>query len=117
MTAVAPATADWLKAAALYTAAVDPTAASWGDSVTETEIISPLALEADASAEAARQLGFLAGPLAIDEHLVSGDQAGLIGQTVLLAGDRLGYEAEAVAFVIGAVESDGLTVLTVLRRL
>ena len=118
MSAVNPSVADWLEADALYATATDPAAADWGDSATESEIISPLALKADALAEAARQLGFQGGPLTIDEHIVLGRQIALIGTAQTLTGDRLGYESGGAVFVIGAVENaDGTTTLTVLRRL
>lgn len=112
-----PTFADWLKAVALYaTATVD--ASAWGDSAIETEIVSPLAFRPDALAEAARQLDALGGPLAVDEHVVLGRRSDLIGQTVAILGDRLGYETPARVFVIGVAEqANGTTTLTVLKRL
>ena len=85
----------------------------------ETEILSPFALKADAEAEAARQLAFLSGPLAIDTHLVPGLRSDLFGQAVTIASSRLGYGAGRPAFVIGVEEADAAdqTTLTVLVKL
>lgn len=114
---VAPSFADWLKATALYATSADDGSA-WGDKAVETEIISPLAFKPDALTEAARQLEVLGGPLAVDEHVVSGRHIAMLGKSVRVAGDRLGYENGAQVFVIGATEqANGTTVLTVLKRL
>jgi hypothetical protein len=114
---LAPTYVDWLKAVALYAPATDD-ATAWGDSAVETEIISPLAFRADALAEARRQLNILSGPFALDEHIVEGRLASLIGKTVALSGDRLGYEIAPTVFVIGVAEqANNTTALTVIKRL
>ena len=112
--------ASWLQSEALFADATDGLVAGrWGSRATITEIISSLAFEDDATAEAGRQLSFLEGPLAKDEHIVPGMQSNLIGTLVELSGPDLGYEAGAVVFVLGAVESENAntTQLTVLYRL
>lgn len=112
--------ARWLKEGVIFAPAEDAAAAAkWGSLARSTDIVSALADEAGAQAEAARQLAFLAGPIAIDRHLVAGSRFDLIGQAVTIAGDRLGYEAGVTVFVIGAEEAAGTdqTTLTVLRRL
>lgn len=111
---------DWLKTAALFAASTDGAfAALWGAEAVETEIISTLALDADAIAEAARQQGFLEGPLAVDIHDVPGLREDLIGRPVTITADQLGYGAGVVVFVIGAKEHERVerTTLIVLRRL
>lgn len=112
---------SWLGSTALYVGASDAaTVARWGDRATDTEYLSPIAIEADADAEAVRQLSFLAGPLARDEHVVQGLRHDLLGKTIRITGTGLGYEAPgAVVFVLRVEESDAtdMTTLTVLRRL
>ncbi|HYD12741.1 MAG TPA: hypothetical protein VEC11_07825 [Allosphingosinicella sp.] len=111
---------DWLKTGAKFEASTDAgIAAAWGADAAETEIVSPLALLADAAAEAVRQEAFLKGPLVIDRHVVRGLKAYLVGRPATITIDRLGYDAGVDVFVIGAEERDGveLTNLTVLRRL
>lgn len=104
---------EWLRSMALYASATDAAlAARWGDRAVESEILSPIALKADADAEAARQLAFFGGPVAFDVEEVAGRQVGLIGCAVTFEG-----EAEAV-FVINAQELvGGRTQLVVIRRL
>lgn len=112
-------TAVWLKEGALYALSTDSGIASaWADSL-ETEIVSPLAVAADAATEAARQQAFLEGPLAIETHNVPGLKSSLVGSPITLTGTHLGYDAGLVVFVIRAVEIEGInrTELTVLRRL
>lgn len=98
-------------------------AGQWGDRAIDTSLTSAYAGDADAQAEAGRQLQFLGGPLVQDEHKVPGLRHDLIGKRVRLktyAAHSLGYDgAGALAFVIGAVESEDsdTTTLTVLRRL
>lgn len=112
--------ARWLREGALRTSAPDAAvAALWGELAGETEISTPLALLDDAVAEAGRQIEFLGGPLAIDEHLVDGLRVDLFGQPVTIRTDRLGYQAGVVVFVIGAAEEEETeqTRLTVVRKL
>lgn len=109
--------AAWLTADALYATSVPASAAAWGDSARETTIISPIALLADAQAEAARQAGFLAGPFAVDEHDVLGSQIDCLGRVITIKGDRMGYQNGKDVFVIGAQEGANITTLTVLVRL
>jgi hypothetical protein len=110
----------WLQSIALYTTAADAgTVARWGADATTSEIISPLALKAGADAEAARQIAFLSGPLAVDRLLVPGLRRDLLGQVFTAQGAPLGYAAGADVFVIGIAESETVqtTALLVLRRL
>lgn len=111
---------EWLKDGALHAEATDAAAAgAWGATALETRIMSPIALAADAAAEAARQRTFLAGPLAIETHDVPGLRIDLLGRPVTIIADRLGYDAGLTVFVIGVDEREGIerTILTVLRRL
>lgn len=112
--------ARWLREGVLFAPATDAAAAArWGDSARASDVVSGLATQAGAQAEAARQLGFLGGPLVIDEHYVAGARIDLVGSAVRLTADRLGYEAGADVFVIEAEELDQTdqTRLVVLRRL
>lgn len=112
--------ARWLKEGIIYASATDTAIETkWGARARSTDVGSPLATKAGAEAEAARQLAFLGGPLVIDDHVVAGLRADLIGQPVTLTINRLGYDAGVVVFVIGAAESDQVeqTTLTVVRRL
>lgn len=112
--------ASWLKAPSRTVGAtITGAAAAWGDKAVDSTVVSPLALKADAQAEATYQAQFLAGPIARDTVLVKGLRADLIGRLVTIVGDRLGYEDGADVFVIGAKESDRVqtTSLTVLKRL
>lgn len=117
---VDPGFAQWLKDGVLFASADDAqVAAIWAAVARVTEVTSPLALKADADAEAARQAAFLGGPLAIDDHLVDGQRADLLGKAVTITSARLGYGAGASVFVIVVAEADdqNLTTLTVLRKL
>lgn len=109
----------WLKEGALFAASTDAgVAAAWGGDALETEVMSCLALAADAAAEAARQEAFLKGPHAIEEHDVPGERSDLIGRPATIVAGRLGYGAGLTVFIIGAEElANGRTLLTVLRRL
>ncbi|HEX8224463.1 MAG TPA: hypothetical protein VF605_11665 [Allosphingosinicella sp.] len=112
--------ARWLKEGVKFASADDAgVAAKFGALGRSTEIQSPLALLAGATAEAARQVAFLAGPLVVDTHLVDGLRADLLGQPVTIQADRLGYDAGVVVFVIGVEELAAVdqTTLTVLRKL
>jgi hypothetical protein len=113
-------TVDWLKSGALFASATDAAvAAAWGEDAIETEIVSCLALEADALIEAARQQELLEGPLAVETHEVPGLVSHLALQPVTLTCSKLGYQAGLTVFVIFARERDDVrrTVLTVLRKL
>lgn len=122
MTAVDPLYAQWLMAEALFKVASDATMiARWGTTARTTERVTTLANEADATAEAARQIAFLGGngPLAIEEHELVGEWAGFLGRIITLTIDRLGYDAGLNVFVIGAQDNRaaGTSTVTVIRRL
>lgn len=116
---VDPSIADWLKAPALYASAADAVvAARWGDAAQESSIMSGIADRAAAEREAARQLAFLSGPLAIDTHNIPGFQRGLLGKVVTITADRLGYQSGVDVFVIGYQEQNvNMATVKVLRRL
>lgn len=117
---VDPAFARWLREGAIYAEATDAAIeVLWAELARVTEAMSPLALQADAEAEAARQVEFLGGPLVIDRHLVAGLKSYLIACPVTIKGDRLGYAGGVSVFVIGVAEQAGAdhTQLTVLRKL
>ena len=111
--------AQWLKEGSLKAAAADaPHLAAWGNDAIETDITSCFATQGAAAAEAARQLDFLRGPLAIEVLEVPGLLADRVGRVVTIKADQLGYATGLDAFVIGAAEKEGeRTELTVLRRL
>lgn len=120
VTLVDPDFAEWL--ASEETSAIASDAASeakWGVLAIDTAISSALALRPDALAEAARQLSFRPGPVAIETLRVPGLQVEMIGKVVTLTADKGGYAAGVDVFVLGADEIDGLggTKVTVLRRL
>lgn len=122
MAAVDPIYAQWLMAEALFKVATDATmTARWGTTAKTTDRITTIATEADAAAEAARQIAFLGGngPLAIEEHELVGEWATYLGQIITLTIDRLGYDAGLNVFVIGAQDdrSAGTSIVTVIRRL
>lgn len=115
---VDPGFADWLRARARFVSIDDAVVAgAWGLDAVESEIVSPLTELADAQAEGARQMAFLGKAAAIDTHIVPGLRADLFGRTITLTIDKLGYLAGVACFVIGAEEGDGVTALTVVRRL
>lgn len=112
--------ARWLREGVKFATVDDATiAALWAELARVSEITSPLALEAGAEAEGERQIEFLGGPLAIDEHLLAGLRFDLFGKAVTLVVDRLDYTAGAVVFVIGVeeLEETEQTKLTVVRKL
>ena len=111
--------AAWLKSESLFVSAAPANAAAWAGRGEESEVRSLLVNKADALAEAARQAGFLGGPNARDRHVVPGARKDLLGKTITIRGDRLGYTAAGVpAFVLGVVENDnGTSTITVLRKL
>lgn len=118
MAAVASGLAAWLKADALFTSTV-PGGVAWGARGVAADIQLPVDAKADARVEADRIASFMGSPAVKDSVEVIGRRRDLLGKSVTLKGDRLGYVAEGVAvFVIGVVETDfGTTVLTILRQL
>ncbi len=119
MVPVDPIFAQWLQADALWHVGEDAARkARWGDSGQLSERLTTIAAQADAEAEAVRQLAFLAGPLVPEEHLLAGPWAAYLGQVITLTGDRLGYAAGVDVFVIGVVDdrAAGTSRVTVLRR-
>lgn len=117
---VDPEFARWLREGVSHAAAADEgIEAAWGELAVETSITSPLALQADAEDEAERQLALLAPPSAPEIHDVPGRQAGLIGRTVTITVNALGYDTGLDVLVLEADETSrpGRTLLTVLRRL
>lgn len=120
MTSVDPVYAQWLMSEALWQVGVDATLqARWGDRAQSNQRMTTIATKADATAEAARQIAFLGGPLAIEEHVLSGEWAARLGQVITLTIGRLGYDAGVDVFVIGAEDdrSAGTSRVTVVRRL
>ena len=114
---VAPFYSEYLGSTALF-ANADATGVAWGERGVESETISPLALKADAEAEAARQLEFLSGPLVEDVVVVDGARRDLMLKTIAVTGSKLGYDANGKAvFVIGYQELAATTELYVLRSL
>lgn len=109
----------WLKAPALYASGTNGSLpAGLNDAARDQEIISSIYNLAGANAELARQVAFLAGPLARDVAIVRGAHVNLIGRAINLTCDLLGYEVGPLVFVIGVDErDDGLSEITVLRRL
>lgn len=108
---------EYFKGEAYYLSVPSPHAVNWGDRGVDSEIISPLHTEAGALAEATRQAAFLAGPLVEDVAVVSGARRDLMGKTITVICDKLGYDAGVPVFVIGFAEKDGYTELNILRSL
>lgn len=122
MAAVDPIFAQWLMAEALWQVQADAVLTGrWGATAQTTERVTTIAVEADAMAEAARQIAFLGGngPLAIEEHELTGEWAAYLGRIVTLTIDRLGYDNGLSVFVIGVQDNRaaGTSTLTVIRRL
>lgn len=117
---VDPVFAQWLQDEGLWSLVEDAAAIGrWATGAVTSERMTSIAFEADADAEAARQLAFLKGPLVIDEHVLKGEWRGYRGQVITITGDRLGYDAGVDVYVL-AVEDDlaaGLSTVTVIRRL
>lgn len=109
--------ADWLRSPALV--AVDSAVSAWGVLAIDSSITSPLAIKADAEAEAQRQRTFLGPPAVVDVLRVPGRCVDLVGQAVTLIADHEGYRADAVVFVVSAQEQEGdnSTIVRVIRRL
>lgn len=118
MSFVEPSFAEWLGSEARFVEAVSADA-RWTAIGAATRQVSSLATRAAAVAEAARQVRFAGGPLALDRHLVSGLQRDLLGKVVGLTIDQLGYRDGGSCFVIAIKERDTveMTELLVLRRL
>ena len=122
MNAVDPIYAQWLMAPALWRVSANAALMTrWGASAQTTERVTTIATEAEATAEAARQIAFLGGggPLAIEEHELVGEWAQFLGQMITLMIDRLGYDGGLDVFVIGAQDNraSGTSTVTVIRRL
>lgn len=118
MPVVASTLAEWLRSPELVELVEDlGILAAWGDLATDSQISSPLALRADAAAEATRELAFLGLPLAVETIEVAGAQAALVGEARRISADVPEYAAAQPVFVIAADEREGgVTLLTVLRR-
>ena len=108
---------EYLKSEAYFLEVPNPSPVAWGDRGVDSETISPLHLEADAIAEAARQVAFLSGPLVEDIVSIPGARRDLMCKTITVFCDKLGYEAGVNGFVVGYAEQDGFTELNIVRRL
>lgn len=122
MSAVDPLFAQWLMAPALQHVEQDATlVARWGATAVTSTRVTTIAAQADALAEAQRQIAFLGGegPLAIEEHQLAGVWAPFLGQVITLTIDRLGYEDGQDVFLLGAQDNraTGISTITVIRRL
>lgn len=96
MPAIDSGLADWLRSEGLYTKADNGAlAANILARALEQEVMSPYATKAGADMEAARQIAFLGGPLALDRHNVPGQRKDLIARPVRLNIDQLGYNDPA----------------------
>lgn len=114
---VSLSTAETLKATATFVSVDSPSGVAWADRGVESEIISPLYEEAAALVEAARQAGFLAGPLVEDVASVSGLRRDLMGKVITIKIAKLGYDAGLAALVIGYSELEASTELQIVRSL
>ncbi len=120
MSLVDPVYAQWLMADCLWALATDAAGdARWGSTGMVKVRQTRLATRADAEAEAARQLAFMGGPLAIDSHLLTGTWAAFRGRVITITGNRLGYQDGKDVFVLGAEDdrAAGTSRVTVLVRL
>lgn len=120
MPSVDPVFAQWLMSEGLWQVSGDATlTARWGNDALTTQRMTTIATKAAATAEAARQLAFLGGPLAIEEHQLLGAWAWALGSVITLTFDQLGYDAGVDVFVIGAEDNlaAGLSTVTIVRRL
>lgn len=120
MATVDPPFAQWLQEQGLWALAEDAAGVSrWGDTAVTAERMSCIAERDDALAEGARQLDFLAGPHAIDDHVLSGEWRQYRGQVVTITIDKLGYDEGEDVFVIAAEDdrATGLSKVTVIKRL
>lgn len=123
MAQVDPIFAQWLQDQALWSLREDAVIKDrWGETAIVTERVTAIATEADAIAEGNRQLAFMRGPLAPEQHVLPvkpGGWAQHIGQVITLTGTGLGYEAGLDVFLISAEDDHaaGMSTLVVLRRL
>lgn len=119
--AVDPVFAQYLQAPASFVVRTDAAAvARWGATGLTTERVTPIATEADAQAQADRELAFFGrGPFAVEVHRVTGEWGDAIGRVVTLTIDQLGYDPGLDVWVleVDADRATGLTQLTVLRPL
>ena len=113
MPLVPSATASWLQSAERIAEA--PGAVGWGAGATDSRVTSPLAYEADAKMEAARQAAFLSGPFFLDRLRVDGSRFDLIGTAQRVQID--GGAVETVFVLAPGETDDGGTELLVLRRI
>ena len=109
--------AAWLKAPALYIAAAPAGAGTWPAIAGTAEIMTPIALGADAQAEAQRQADLFGKPLMRDQVVVHGLQRDLVGQCVTIVADRLGYAGAGKAVFVIEVEEQADMVASVLHVL
>lgn len=118
MPIVASTLAEWLRSPELVELVENSgILAAWGDLAADSEGSSPLALRADAAAEAARQLAFLGLPLAEEAIEVIGEQSALVGEALRISAGVPEYASAPQVFVIAADEREGgVTLLTVLRK-
>lgn len=120
MTVADPLFAQWLQAEGLWSVVEEPTLRErWGDTALTSERMTTIALKPDAEAEAARQLGFMGGPVVTEEHALRGEWAAYLGQVITITIDQLGYDAGIEVFVLNVEDdrSTGVSRVTVLRRL
>jgi hypothetical protein len=120
MTSVDPVYAQWLMGEGLWQVSDDATRrARWGADGLTTQRLTTIATKTAAAAEAARQLDFLGGPLAIEEHMLLGEWAWALGSVITVTFDQIGYDAGLDVFVIGVEDnlSAGTSTVTVIRRL
>lgn len=120
MTAVDPLFAQWLMSPGYWQVSTDALlAARWGDRAQQTERMTTIATKAEAQAEAARQLAFLGGPLAIEEHLLVGEWSERLGQVITITIPQLGYDGGLDVFLLSAEDDRvaGTSRVTVIRRL
>lgn len=116
MTVATTTTAEYLKAADRFTSAVDATTqARWGEDAQDTTQVTALSAEADAIAEAARQLAFLKLPGTTDVVTLEGLFYDLEGVTISVPYDgRLGIAGSAL-FLVTHPRLDLATGTTVLE--
>ena len=90
MATVDPLYAQWLMAEALWQVFSDTTLATrWGASAHLTSRGTTIATKADAIAEATRQIAFMGGPLAIEEHQLVGAWRSYLARVITLTIARI----------------------------
>lgn len=117
---VDPIFAQWLQDEGLWALKEDaPAIVKWATGAITAERMTSIAFQADAEAEATRQLAFMGGPLVIDVHTLRGEWRKYRGQVITITGDKLGYDAGINVFVLAAADSlaTGLSTVSVLRKL